>query len=469
MKKKVKIVFVFVATAIVFFLATFFGKEFIVNYIESYKLSDIDIPDNNSRILIFAPHNDDEVLGSGELIRAAMQNGGQVKVVLVTNGDGSRSTVEFDYLNINPKGQNYIDLGLRRQQESIEALKILGLDKKNIIFLGYPDGGISRLWNTYWDRSNPYTSPFTGTNKSPYSNSFTPNAIYSGESLMSDLISLINDYNPTHIIYPHPNDRHPDHWAVNCFVKHVLTVLQYKPDYEWLYLVHRGDWPTPMKRDINMYLVPPGKLANTGTKWYGFMINYDDILNKSKAIHAYKSQITTLSPLLTGFERKNELFGVYDNVQLIRGAREDVDIDPNVNNKLIIDPLKDTLTLEINKNADLSAVYGEISKAGNLHVFIEADANIDKKLQYHLELILYGNEKISRLSMEIKDGKATLKHISKQSITNNEGLVVETKGKIIHVLIPDGITGDFKYTFINAYTSKNSSLIDKSAWRMLEN
>ncbi len=469
MKKRLKIFILFIAIAITCFVATFFGKEFIINYIESYKLSDIDIPDKDSKVLVFAPHSDDEVLGSGELIRATLQNGGEVKVVLITNGDGSRSTMELDYFNFNPKAMNYIDLGLRRQQESIDALKVLGLDEKNIIFLGYPDGGISRLWGSYWDHSTPYTSPFTKVDRSPYDNSFTPNAVYSGESLIADMIRIINDYNPTHIIYPHPNDRHPDHWAVNCFVKHVLAVLQYKPSYEWLYLVHRGDWPTPMKKNINMYLVPPAKLSNTGTQWYGFMISYDDILNKSTAIHCYKSQLRTLRPLMTGFERKNELFGVYDNAQLAKSMRSDVDIEPDDGNRLIIDPLKDTLALEISKAADISKIYGEISGTKNLHVFIEAYANIDKKLQYNLGLFLYGSEKISRLDVEIKDGKASLKQVSKQSITNGEGLIVNIEGKIIHIVIPHNITGDYYHAFINAYTSKNSVLIDKTAWRMLDN
>lgn len=106
------------------------------------------------------------------------------------------------------------------------------------------------------------------------------------------------------MIYPHPNDRHPDHWATNSFVKYALTALKLTTVNEWLYLVHRGDWPTPMKKESNMYLVPPAKLIDIGTDWYSFDLSSDDIKEKQQAIHMYKTQTKVLGPLMNGFIRK---------------------------------------------------------------------------------------------------------------------------------------------------------------------
>lgn len=40
---------------------------------------------------------------------------------------------------------------------------------------------------TNWNKSEPYTSTDTATDKIPYSNSFTKGALYCGENLESDL------------------------------------------------------------------------------------------------------------------------------------------------------------------------------------------------------------------------------------------------------------------------------------------
>src|SRR5512136_1478514 len=44
--------------------------------------------DGVQRLLVLAPHCDDETLGSGGLIQSALAAGIQVRVVIATNGDG---------------------------------------------------------------------------------------------------------------------------------------------------------------------------------------------------------------------------------------------------------------------------------------------------------------------------------------------------------------------------------------------
>lgn len=465
-KKKsiIKIIIVFLLIAVV----SFFLREFITNYFVRLNMKTVEAPGKDSKVLIVAPHNDDEVLGAAELIKKVIQNGGQVKVVLVSNGDGFKQAIQFNYFNLHPKPNDFESFGYMRQKESIRALSSLGLSENNITFLGYPDGAISYLFNTYWDKDNSYISEYTQSNKSPYNNSYTAGTLYTGENLENDISKIISEYKPTHIIYPHPNDNHPDHWAVNAFVKYALTSINYKPEKEWLYLVHRGDWPTPMKQERNMYLVPPSKLINTDTKWYALDITDDEITEKSNAIHSYKSQIKILGPLLTAFERKNELYGEYNNVKLSQSNTEETKIEPNSLNQVITDPLQDALNLEIIKSADISGVYAERSNKGELTIIGEMDGDIEEYISYNFNLIFFKNDKITRLNIEVRDNKIYAKQISKQSIIDIKEVTTSTKGKFVYITIPKSTIGDFNHVFINLNTSIEDKMMDKTSWRMMD-
>lgn len=58
------------------------GSQQIVDPLPSLSLEGV------QRALIIAPHPDDETLAAGGLIKSVLSRGGQVKVVMVTNGDG---------------------------------------------------------------------------------------------------------------------------------------------------------------------------------------------------------------------------------------------------------------------------------------------------------------------------------------------------------------------------------------------
>lgn len=466
LSRKFKILLEVLLIFLLMAIGLFFSKEFLLNYFVKINLNAIEAPGKNSRVLIFSPHNDDEVLGSAELIRKTIKNGGEVKVVLITNGDGFKGAMQLDYLNINPKPIDYIKFGYTRQQESITALGKLGLSKENIIFLGYPDGGISSLWNLNWDIA--YRSSYTQTDKTPYSNSLTSGTLFTGENLVSDITKTIEDYKPTYIVMPHPNDNHPDHWSTNSFVKYALEKLNYKPEKELLYLVHRGDWPTPMKKNETMYLVPPYKLINTGTNWSALNLSKSEISEKASTIHVYKTQLRTLGILMSAFERKNELFGEYADLPLISNRKDDKDINADNLNKVITDPLKDALTLEISRSSDIYKIYAETSKNGNLHVFLQTDGNIDEDTTYNINLIAFNENKSSRLNIEQLNGTLTSKSVSKESVMNIQGVTTETKGKIIHIVIPQSTFGDYKSIFINGATFNKDKMMDKTAWRMLK-
>ena len=84
------------------------------------------------KILIIAAHPDDEVLGCGGTISSLSSKGIDIRILFLSEGVSSR----FDNNQKNLKKlNNEIKL---RNNNSIKALKILGVNKKNIFFENYP-------------------------------------------------------------------------------------------------------------------------------------------------------------------------------------------------------------------------------------------------------------------------------------------------------------------------------------------
>jgi LmbE family N-acetylglucosaminyl deacetylase len=87
------------------------------------------------RLLIIAPHPDDEVLGAGALIHDARRAGREVQVLAVTNGEGS-----------HPGSRDWLpqNLAAARAAESEQALKLLGLEPTDLVRLDFADGSLAR-------------------------------------------------------------------------------------------------------------------------------------------------------------------------------------------------------------------------------------------------------------------------------------------------------------------------------------
>lgn len=85
------------------------------------------------KVLIVAPHPDDEVLGCSGLIQRLLNEGKQVDVAILSGGGKSHAgCCEIDESTL---------IGSRRNL-SRKAAKILGLPLENLHFLDYPDGSI---------------------------------------------------------------------------------------------------------------------------------------------------------------------------------------------------------------------------------------------------------------------------------------------------------------------------------------
>ena len=197
-------------------------------------------------ILIFSPHPDDETLCCGETIFQAIQNNKSVKIIFLTNGDGylraASVWLEKNQDELTP--EDYIALGQQRQKEALQAVKRLGLNKDDAIFLSYPDTGLFSLWAE--DYESNYKSESIKRSFSPYEKTYNrAKKGYTKENLVSDIKDILKQYKPKRIYTSHPLDRHKDHQAATHFVNLALSeLIRYDKD-KWLnfvqvsyYLIH---------------------------------------------------------------------------------------------------------------------------------------------------------------------------------------------------------------------------------------
>ncbi len=262
------------------------------------------------RLLVIAPHPDDETIGAGGMLQAALAAGLDVRVAVVTNGDGQRLAPLAVRGHVRAHNQDYVALGITRQAETLAALAELGVPHGNVIFLGYPDRGLLPLWRADWTRDCPLRSRYTGSSASPYQLSFNPAAQYCGQDVLQDLKTLLTEFHPDLVVIPHPEDQHPDHAATSIFARLALAELeQADPAYQpqvWGYLVHYGDYPQPRGLRETRLLPPPRPLA--GDDWWRVPLTAPQVQAKAQALRAYTTQELLLGSFLPSFARPDELF-----------------------------------------------------------------------------------------------------------------------------------------------------------------
>ena len=125
---------------------------------------------DRERLLVIAPHPDDETIGAAGLIQRVIERGGTVHVVLMTAGDAYVGVVRHETRKPEPNNADFIAFGERRIKESQAAMRELDQQRIRLQLLGFPDGGLDALLRTHWSRSDPYRSPTHQCDRSPVMN-----------------------------------------------------------------------------------------------------------------------------------------------------------------------------------------------------------------------------------------------------------------------------------------------------------
>jgi LmbE family N-acetylglucosaminyl deacetylase len=132
------------------------------------------------KVLVLAPHPDDDSFGCGGAIKKLSSNNAQIAVAYFCDGSGG---VKEEDVELKSKNVELINI---RKKEAKQTAEILGINEQ--IFFDYPDGKLA---------------PSKTVNR-----------------LLSDLIKR---FEPDIIFVPSFLDNHPDHRAVNEILVNVLV------------------------------------------------------------------------------------------------------------------------------------------------------------------------------------------------------------------------------------------------------
>ncbi|MFN3650005.1 MAG: PIG-L deacetylase family protein [Armatimonadota bacterium] len=250
-------------------------------------------PGSGDRVLLVAPHPDDEAIALGGLLHEAGRSGAEVRIAFLTDGDGFPACAPLrGWL---PDRSAMRALGRLRREEAVRSAAHLGIPPERLTFLGLPDRGLAPLWIRCWGSSTPYTSPYTGS------------TIW-GATVLAQVEELLRTARPTHLYFPDALDDHPDHWAAYCFVRAALARLEPSAAPCWrTYLVHRGVWPRPLGDFPTRSLTPPPELAFLRLKWESFPLTGPALAAKRAAVLAHRSQQRLAGRFLRSFLRADEL------------------------------------------------------------------------------------------------------------------------------------------------------------------
>ena len=266
-------------------------------------------PGAGERLLIVAPHVDDEAIAAAGYARAVVARGGEVFVVYLTAGDCNRFAAALIGRASSSTGRPLLREGRARIAEAVRAMAALGVPAGHLFVLGYPDRGLARLLARPDAR---ISSPCTRQTEVPYTQAVSPGAPYRLASLERDLLRVVREAAPTTIVAPVAFDRHSDHAAAAVLVDRLMRELP-EPPRRLGYLVHHAGYPSPLSYSPRRQLLPPARRAgNAGMAgtWRLFPLDPATEALKKRVLHKYRSQIRDpyLWLLLDAFVRKNELF-----------------------------------------------------------------------------------------------------------------------------------------------------------------
>jgi len=131
--------------------------------------------------LFVAPHDDDLCLGAGLLMQAARMAGVNVHVLIVTDGC-------LGYCDLADR-DSIIEI---RQRETYESFEVLGIPRSQVVYIGYPDGGLT---------------PYIGRRQAQPGEK----AIEGYTGLQNAFTHHLRRVRPERVFTPTHTDLHPDH------------------------------------------------------------------------------------------------------------------------------------------------------------------------------------------------------------------------------------------------------------------
>jgi LmbE family N-acetylglucosaminyl deacetylase len=220
------------------------------------------------RIIVFAPHPDDETFGCGGTIAKKISEGHEVYIVIMTDG-------RYAFLNVlgiknDPTPE---DLKEIRLEEVKRATKILGVPEDNLVFLNFVDGTLKDNMKDAEEK----------------------------------VVSILREKGPDEVYFPYRRDGHPDHRAAYKIIKNAIRKLRISPLCFEYSIAHRF---ARFGRFIDAFLDFIFRIKKVYIDISAFLHT------KKLAIMEFKSELTAVSarqhkPVITSvqkFQKDKEVF-----------------------------------------------------------------------------------------------------------------------------------------------------------------
>jgi len=148
------------------------------------------------RVVVFAPHPDDETLGCGGSVAEKLIEGYEVFVVFMT--DGRHALEGF----VGSNGPTPSEVKTIRRAEAINATRILGVQENNLFFLDFED-----------------------------------KKLYESECAVRErVVGILKELSPAAVFFPQEREYNVDHRVTNSILRETLGTLDPRP-IEYSYII----------------------------------------------------------------------------------------------------------------------------------------------------------------------------------------------------------------------------------------
>jgi LmbE family N-acetylglucosaminyl deacetylase len=142
-----------------------------------------------TRVMVIAPHPDDETLAAGGLLQRVVAAGGTARVIFATDGENNPWPQRYTERKCRITDADRTRWGVRRRGEAVAALACLGIPDEAAAFLGWPDQGLTGI------------------------------LLSGGVAEIERIRAEIKSWHPTLLVTPSIRDVHPDHGSLGVLVR----------------------------------------------------------------------------------------------------------------------------------------------------------------------------------------------------------------------------------------------------------
>jgi LmbE family N-acetylglucosaminyl deacetylase len=213
----------------------------------------------SDKVLIVAPHPDDESLGAGGLLQRLFAQKIPVRILFATNGENNVWAQRYWDKRWRIGSRERSAWGKRRRNEALSAISALGGKRACAKFMNLPDQGLTKI-------------------------------LMESDPELSVLIAEeIEEWEPTMAIIPTTRDAHPDHSALGVAFSLALDSVGHSFMRVWEYLVHHPEVPLAQE---------PVKL----------LLSPEEVERKRQAILCHGTQVALSHRRFTSFAKTAETY-----------------------------------------------------------------------------------------------------------------------------------------------------------------